>query len=348
MVPTARQTNLRRHPEFPDSKGANTGVGPVPPTGRHLPRSHGFTIVELLVVITIIGILMALLLPAVQNAREAGRRTVCLNHLLQLSLAADRSAGESGFILGWRNKSPWPRDTSGANTVAWPIRILPFMERNDVYKTWSTVTPPALSPSNQAPYIAFFVCPSNPPDALTEPTLSYAGNCGTGTTGTKWDGVMGDTTLTSRRISFEEVGEADGLATTILLTERCGPGITPVPRIPLVLARWNKSSVSANPAPFFENTPTALPCIGITGTPATGLRVINNMNTNAVPGFFSMPSSNHPGGVNTAFCDGRTAFVKDTISPAIFAQLLSSQGDVASPISKAWAGNYVLRESDYQ
>ena len=86
-------------------------------------QTKAFTLVELLVVMTIIGMLMALLLPAVQNAREAGRRTACTNNLFQLALAAIRSDEQSGFIPGWRNRSPRAGDTSGtnfSNTVSWP------------------------------------------------------------------------------------------------------------------------------------------------------------------------------------------------------------------------------------
>ena len=64
-------------------------------------QRNAFTLVELLVVMTIIGMLMALLLPAVQSAREAGRRTACTNNLFQLALAAIRSDEQAGFIPGW-------------------------------------------------------------------------------------------------------------------------------------------------------------------------------------------------------------------------------------------------------
>jgi prepilin-type N-terminal cleavage/methylation domain-containing protein/prepilin-type processing-associated H-X9-DG protein len=310
---------------------------------------RAFTLVELLVVMTIIGMLMALLLPAVQNAREAGRRTACTNNLFQLALAAIRSDEQSGFIPGWRNKSPRASDNNG-NAVSWTVVLLPFMERNDIYKVWANGSP-------QAPYVAFFVCPSSPPDALTQPTLSYAGNVGSGANTRKWDGVMTDTLATgpqAARLSFDDVASADGCPTTVLLTERCGPGNVKG-NAPLYQTWWDRRNIptslnlNVNQASYsaFANNPVH--GIGIIGTPGSQ-KIINNITNNAAPGFRSQPSSNHAGGVVTAFCDGHTAFVKDSIARQVYAQLLSSDGASASTISKnTWgAGNYVLKESDYQ
>lgn len=317
-------------------------------------QRHAFTLVELLVVMTIIGMLMALLLPAVQNAREAGRRTACTNNLFQLALAAIRSDEQSGFIPGWRNRSPRAGDTSGTNfnnTVSWPVVLLPFMERNDVFLTWAQGAP-------QAPYIAFFVCPSSPPDALTQPTLSYAGNCGSANNTRRWDGVMTDTTLSTgtnaARISFDDVASGDGTPTTILLTERCGPGNVRG-NAPLHQGWWDRRNLPASGFTFanvasyvqFANTPVA--GIGIVNSPGS-VKIINNITDTALPGFLSMPSSNHPGGVVTAFCDGHTGFIKDSIPARVYAQLLSSSSASASTISNGnWqAGGYVLREGDFQ
>lgn len=308
---------------------------------RPAGRRTAFTLVELLVVITIIGMLMALLMPAVQSARESGRRTACSNNIFQLALAAIRSDEQSGFIPGWRNRSPNPADTvvSGATTtfnrtVSWPVPLLPFMERSDVYKNWA-------QGGTASPSIAFLMCPTTPPDNPNQAWLAYGGNCGSGTSGNRWDGVMGDTTVAANaRMSFEDVANGDGTPTTILLSERCGSRVT--------MAFWSTTGFRATPVNFFTSANNAVPGFGIATTLGTG-KIVNSQ-VDLAPGFRSQPSSNHPGGVVAAYCDGHAGFLKDSISDQVYAQLLSSNGASASDLSKTtWkAGSYVLKESDYQ
>ncbi|MBN2296206.1 MAG: DUF1559 domain-containing protein [Pirellulales bacterium] len=105
-------------------------------------KSSGFTLVELLVVIAIIGILIALLLPAVQAAREAARRLQCSNQLKQIGLAMQNHVDAYGCFPSGGNK-PWPSLTLNiiggqANPpekmgLSWAFQLLPFIEQDSVY-----------------------------------------------------------------------------------------------------------------------------------------------------------------------------------------------------------------------
>ena len=101
-----------------------------------LRRRAAFTLIELLVVIAIIGILVALLLPAVQQAREAARRTQCKNNLKQYGLALHNYHDTYGKFpgTGWAvGKNGWNWDPEFAPYITWQVRILPFMDQSPLY-----------------------------------------------------------------------------------------------------------------------------------------------------------------------------------------------------------------------
>ncbi|MFO0905047.1 MAG: DUF1559 domain-containing protein [Pirellulales bacterium] len=99
------------------------------------PSRRAFTLVELLVVIAIIGILVALLLPAVQAAREAARRTQCTNNLKQLGLGLHNHHDTRGYFPPGTSQDQQPFGPAASNWGAsWMIYILPFIEQNSLYE----------------------------------------------------------------------------------------------------------------------------------------------------------------------------------------------------------------------
>jgi len=300
--------------------------------------------VELLVVITIIAVLMGLLLPAVQAAREGGRRTVCQNNLYNLGVALGRHDQQMGYLPGWRNVVTG----TVTGTASWPIALMPYIERNDIYKT---VTASGTVPT--AVFVTMYVCPSSPPDSQSGPTLAYAGNCGSGSNLRKGDGLMLDTTIASGsnsgRVSLDDLASLDGAPFTLALSEKCGSTGG------LVQASWNvaPSVLSSSGTSFnnFSNGTTMFSVFGIIGT--AGSKIINSGSA-AQPGFYSQPSSNHPGGAVAAFADGHTEFIKDSLPAHVYAQLLSSNDSVYGNTTytqyRAWRGTTyaVLNEGDYK
>lgn len=313
---------------------------------RHARGGRGFTLVELLVVITIIAVLMGLLLPAVQAAREASRRTVCQNNQYQMAFAAIRHSEQNGFIPGWRNDVRLP---TSVTQHSWPVMLTPFMERSDI---WKQVTSTGVAPTV---FVATFVCPSSPPDSQTGATLAYAGNSGGGSNARRFEGVMLDTTVTtpatsSGRLSLDDVSSNDGTAFTVILSEKCGPGNA---ANQLAQALWTGTLTSGSSWSISNTMNSVFGIVGTTQPP----KVINSGSAQA-PGFWSQPSSNHPGGAVVAFCDGHTEFAKDSLQPRVYAQLLSWDDSNAFVLSGSsgsygsWtggAGGYrVLNEGDYK
>lgn len=131
-------------------------------------RTRAFTLVELLVVITIIGILIALLLPAVQAAREAARRMNCSNNLRQLGLAAQNYHSALGcFPPGFMLVGVSSNTTPGG--WAWGVFLMPYIEQSPLrdklnptkYKLETVINDPSLLPMLQAD-LSVFRCPSSP------------------------------------------------------------------------------------------------------------------------------------------------------------------------------------------
>jgi prepilin-type N-terminal cleavage/methylation domain-containing protein len=104
------------------------------PSGRCPRQATGFTLVELLVVIAIIATLIGLLLPAVQSAREAARRSACSNNMKQIGLALQNfHDARQSFPHGGRI----PVTTASQGNWNWRVDVLPFMEEASLYSSLS-------------------------------------------------------------------------------------------------------------------------------------------------------------------------------------------------------------------
>jgi prepilin-type N-terminal cleavage/methylation domain-containing protein/prepilin-type processing-associated H-X9-DG protein len=170
---------------------------------------RAFTLVELLVVISIIGMLMALLLPAVQQAREAGRRNTCNNNMRNCAIAVTNFSGAKGSYPGYVDKlSVTPAAGATISTsqqvyfpVSWVGMILPYLERTDIYNVYRNQNQWTIAggaASNGYPpqiYMDILNCPSSPPP---------------GTQGTAWcvyvgNGGMVDAASTGTAAAFSPI-----------------------------------------------------------------------------------------------------------------------------------------------
>ncbi|RCS46330.1 DUF1559 domain-containing protein [Bremerella cremea] len=177
------------------------------------PRRHAFTLVELLVVIAIIGVLIALLLPAVQQAREAARRIQCTNNQKQIGLAIHNyhdtfgklpynAVPQSGSV-GDRQRGP-----------SWLVRLLPFVEQNSAYDQFVFTGDWTMQdgPSPNAAVLGLlrvpgFNCPSSPLPETEKQNTNANGEVElqlvnyVGITGSYWQGGTSNVVSTSQQDS---------------------------------------------------------------------------------------------------------------------------------------------------
>ena len=313
-------------------------------------QRSGFTIVELLVVIAIIGVLMALLLPAIQSARESGRKTACMSNVYQIAMAMNRYDQDKGKLPGWMKRVYMASDgiDNNANgsvdeanehvTYSWAPELLPYVERRDVYEQLNVLYADWMNGGIQKDVkISVFLCPSSPPAATNFSPLAYAANTGD-MTANKYNGVFPPGDLpngtSSATNSLEDVADGDGTATTLMVAEKCAsnskglqglwsyPGTVPLspPNPPLIYTTWNSVKTTEFPAEGWSNFGHA-----------------TSSNT------YATPESSHTGGYVVAFCDGHSYFMSFDVAPAVYTQLVTSNNSRSDSPYKAM----ILDESKY-
>jgi len=193
-------------------------IAPHPSDSSNRPQ-RGFTLVELLVVIAIIGVLIGLSMPAVQQAREAARRSSCSNNMMQLGLAVHLfEFSAEHFPAGVTNPDGPVRNEELGQHVSWAVQILPFIEQRNAYQhfdfdagTYAAVNEPVRKAA-----ISTFRCPSSPYTSYREIALGDYAGCNNESE-QSIDRDRNGLLFLNSKIRYAEI--LDGASQTILLGE---------------------------------------------------------------------------------------------------------------------------------
>ncbi len=310
-------------------------------------RKRAFTLVELLVVITIIGMLMALLLPAVQAAREMGRRATCMNNQKNVSLALlNYESARKGFpgLLNTVYKSP-TGDADNLN-ASWVVSLFPYLERNDLWDNWSQSTG-----TLQMPKLDILSCPSSTSDTGSAIGLTTyrvnAGRVGSmvgmlyGATA-KYEDVMANgvfdlqvkestKTLAGPKVSIDYISGKDGTPNTLLLSERASYDTSSADR-----KGWaTVASLSdlTNSTYFYtveDELGFYVPKEDWPLDAGGSFPYINKeAQGNTIFGEKGILYAGHPGVVVVSFCDGHQSTLNTDIDATVFMHLITPDGKKA-------------------
>jgi prepilin-type processing-associated H-X9-DG protein len=307
------------------------------------------TIIELLVAIAIIGILIALLLVAVQQSREAARRVSCINNLKQIALAAHNFHEVRGkFPSGGHVADPSTLTPAGCTNLF--VELLPYIDQANLYDKWDLVDNRnnviGGTSATQAHVINVLLCPSDPlPESVVEQTAaanwlpppwsrgfygisSYGGNAGTRSApagdwpafpGISRDGVF----FLDSCVRLEDI--SDGSSNTILFGERSHrdpeydnlrrtllPGTAPITHT----GKWG----------FVAGAHGVMVNVTLHSAALINYQVPSDGDLLALQNRGSAFGSGHPGGANFAFADSNVRFINDSTSLQVLKALSTRRG----------------------
>ncbi|MBX9581776.1 MAG: DUF1559 domain-containing protein [Gemmataceae bacterium] len=320
------------------------------------PMRAGFTLVEVVVVLAVIGILVALLLPAVQDVRRAAARADCLNRVRQVALGLhayhDAHGRLPGPVAEYHDPTVFTRPGTGQD-VCWPAKLLPHVGEDALAAATRAALAETPNVFRSPPHVGLgsavrlYTCPADhrlpgpvsEPDGKTVGITSYLGVIGTG----RGAYVIGGRVVTApgdQRGMFGSPGgtrladATDGLSQTLLIGERPpDPGFESgwwyVPNGRATLPSQPVLGVTAAGVGGYTCRPNGAEPDGPGGA-VVGLMVYG-------PGRFDNPCdalhfwSAHPGGANWAMADGSARFVPYSARPVMRALASGSGGEIVIP-----------------